>query len=213
MIEQIPSPLATVRSGYPKLLQEGFLVRFTQVWPETLSFVSGKTFEIQKTNVVPYDLHYIIPGNDFRDVDISNQAGGENLYPTSTKTLYQMAVGFKPANALCILYIPAGEYAKRLEQASMVNNLTLPTLRYLGAIKPEDSPYDDKRLFIYSVYHLEPLIMRLYVDAGVLFDKVVLGLDINKCYLKELPRPTPEQLAKAKVIQYYSETRWGGTGG
>lgn len=212
MIDQLPSPLATVRSGYPKLLQPGFIVRFTDVWPVELEHVSGKTFEIQKTNVVPYDLHYILPTADYRDVDISNQAGGENIYPTSVKTLYEITVGFKPANVLCGLYIPAGEYAKRLEAASMVPTVTSATLRYLGAIKPEDSPYDDHTLYIYAVYKLEPLIMRLYIDGGIDFEKVVMGLNVNKCYLKQIT-PTPEQASRAKVIPYYSEDRWGGTGG
>jgi hypothetical protein len=212
LIDQLPSPLATVRSGYPKLLQQGFVVKFTSVWPVSLEHVSGKTFEIEKTNVVPYDVHHIIPGGDYRDVDISNQAGGELLYPTSTKTLYEMTCGFKPANMLCHLYIPAGEYAKRLEAASMVPNVASVTLRYLGAIKPEDSPYDDHTLYIYSVFNLEPLIMRWYVDAGVDFDKCVMGVNVNKCRLKEIT-PTPEQAARAKEIPYYSEDRWGGTGG
>ena len=89
----------------------------------------------------------------------------------------------------------------------MVPNVASPTLRYLGARKPEDSPYDDKRIFIYSVKDLEPLLLRVFVDNGVGFEKCILGLIVNKCYLKEIA-PTAEQLAKALKIQYYSELRW-----
>lgn len=207
MIEYVPSPMATVTSGVPKLLQEGSYVRFTDKWPVELNFVSGKTFLITKTNEVPYDLHYIIPTNDYTDVDFSNQGDGVNLYPTETNTLYQVALGFKPANLLADIYIPAGEYCQRLQQPSMVPTLSSNTLRYLGAFKPVDSPYFDKRMFFYFVYHLEPLIMRLYVDYGIDYDKVVLGLTINKCFLQQIS-PTPEQLSKAKVLHYYSELRW-----
>ena len=109
MIEQRPMPLATVAPGVPKLLQEGFYVKFTDKWPVTLPHVSGKFFTIDRTNEVPYDLSYILPTNDYRDVDLSNAAGGENIYPENTKTLYEVALGFKPGNYLVHFYIPAGE--------------------------------------------------------------------------------------------------------
>ncbi|GAH19724.1 unnamed protein product, partial [marine sediment metagenome] len=66
MLELKPQPLATVSPPVPKLLQEGFFVRFTDQWPLTLPHVKGKTFQIEKTNQVPYDLSYIIPANDYR---------------------------------------------------------------------------------------------------------------------------------------------------
>jgi len=215
MIELRPMPEATVTPGQPKLLQEGFFVRFTDVWPVTLPHVSGKFFRIARTNEVPYDLHYILPINDYRDVDFSNSAGGENIYPENTKTLYEVAMGFKLANALFHFYIPAGEYVSRLEQAGMVPNVALTTLRYLGARKPEDSPYDDKRIFLYFVKDLEPFIMRVYIDSGqpsdgddAGFEKVVVGLTVNKCYLEEIKAPTAEQWAKSKCLLYYSQLRW-----
>ena len=207
MLQLKPQPLATVSPPVPKLLQEGFFVRFTDQWPLTLPHVKGKTFQVEKTNQVPYDLSYIIPANDYRDVDLSNAAGGENIYPENTKTLYQILLGFKLGNFLVHFYIPAGEYVHRLEQAGMVPNVASATLRYLGARKPEDSPYDDKRIFIYTVKDLEPLLARVFVDNGVDFEKCILGLVVNKCYLKEIT-PTAEQLAKALVIKYYTEIRW-----
>ncbi len=207
MLQLKPQPLATVSPPVPKLLQEGFFVRFTDQWPLTLPHVKGKTFQVEKTNQVPYDLSYIIPANDYRDVDLSNAAGGENIYPENTKTLYQILLGFKLGNFLVHFYIPAGEYVHRLEQAGMVPNVASATLRYLGARKPEDSPYDDKRIFIYTVKDLEPLLARVFVDNGVDFEKCILGLVVNKCYLKEIT-PTAEQLAKALVVKYYTEIRW-----
>ncbi|MBA7553990.1 hypothetical protein ES705_46600 [subsurface metagenome] len=164
MLELKPMPEATVTPGVPKLLQEGFYVRFTDVWPDTLSEVKGKLFQIEKTNQVPYDISRIIPEDDFCDLDLSNSSGGENIYPKNSKTLYETLIGFKPGNYLVHFYIPAGEYLHRLEQAGMVPDVTNATRKYLGARKPEDSPYDDKRIFFYSVKDLEPLILRTYVD-------------------------------------------------
>lgn len=207
MLELKPMPEATVSPGVPKLLQEGFYVRFTDQWPLTLPHVKGKCFQVDKTNQVPYDITRIIPGGNYCDVDMSNATGGENIYPENTKTLYESILGFKPGNYLVHFYIPAGEYVHRLEQAGMVPNVASATLRYLGARKPEDSPYDDKRIFIYSVKDLEPLILRLLVDTGVDYCKIVIGLLVNKCYLKEIT-PTSEQLSRAKVIRYYPELRW-----
>ena len=207
MLELKPQPLATVSPPIPKLLQEGFYVRFTDQWPLTLPHVKGKTFQVDKVNQVPYDITRIIPGGNYCDVDLSNATGGENIYPENTKTLYETILGFKPGNYLVHFYIPAGEYVHRLEQAGMVPNVASATLRYLGARKPEDSPYDDKRIFMYSVKDLEPLILRLLVDNGVAWEKMVLGLVVNKCYLKQIT-PTAEQLARAKKIDYYTELRW-----
>jgi len=218
MIELRPMPEATVTPGQPKMLQEGFFVRFTDVWPVTLPHVSGKFFTIARTNEVSHDIHHILPMNDYRDVDLSNSAGGENIYPENTRTLYEVALGFKPGNYLVHFYIPAGEFVHRLEQAGMVPNVANVTLRYLGAIKPEDSPYNDKRIFLYFVKDLEPLILRTYVDSGqpsgdivhtvTGYEKCVFGLTINKCYLEEIKAPSAEQWAKSKKLLYYSELRW-----
>ena len=208
MLELKPQPLATVSPPVPKILQEGYFVRFTDMWPDTLSEVKGKLFQIEKTNQVPYDISRIIPQSDYCDIDLSNSSGAENIYPENTKTLYETLIGFKPGNYLVHFYIPAGEYLHRLEQTGMVPDVSSTTRKYLGARKPEDSPYDDKRIFSYSVKDLEPLILRTYVDTGIDYEKVVIGLLVNKCYLKQILSPTAEQMRLAKVIQYYTELRW-----
>ena len=208
MIELKPTAQATVSSGVPKLLQENYFVKFTDMWPAELSYVSGKFFQIEKTNQVPYDLSYILPTNDYRDVDLSNAGGGENIYPENTSTLYEVALGFKPGNYMVHFFIPAGEAVSRLEQASMAPNVASATRRYLGARKPEDSPYDDKRIFMYFVKDIEPLILRVFVDTGIDFEKCVLGLLVNRCRIKQIATPTAEQLRLAKTLRYYSELRW-----
>lgn len=208
MLDLKESPLATVSPGVPKLLQEGYFVRFPDNWPAELSNIRGKTFQVNVTNQVPYDLSYIIPSDDYRDVDLSNAASGENLYPENINTLYEVVIGFKPGNYMTHIYVPAGEAVSRLEQASMNPSVASATLRYLGAIKPSDSPYDDKRLFLYFIKNVEPMIFRLFVDTGQDFEKCVLGITVNKCRLAQLASPTPDQQRLAKVIKYYSELRW-----
>jgi hypothetical protein len=208
LIEFLPSPKATVSPGQPRLLQKGFFVKFTNEWPDTLPYVKGKFFQIARTNQVNHDLSYILPSGNYRDVDFSNQVGGVNLYPENTKSLFEVALGFKKDNYQVQFYIPAGEFVNRLEQAGMVPNVASATLKYLGAFKPEDSPYEDKRILLYFLKDLEPLIARTFVDTGCDFAKVVFGLTINKCYLEEMKTPTADQLARARTVLYYSEMRW-----
>lgn len=216
MIEYLPIPEATVGATLPKLLQKGFFVKFTNEWPDTLPHVKGKFFKIARVNEVNYDIPYILPSGNYRDVDFSNQAGGVNLYPENTKSLFEVALGFKKGNYQVQFYIPAGEFVNRLEQAGMVPNVASATLKYLGAFKPEDSPYEDKRILLYFVKDLEPLLARVFVDTGqgpvvvpnLAFEKIVLGVTVNKCYLEEMKAPSAEQLAKCKTIDYYSTLRW-----
>jgi len=208
MIQYLPTPEATVGATLPKLLQKGFFVKFTDEWPDTLPHVKGKFFKIARVNEVNQDLSYILPSNDFRDLDFSNQTGGVNLYPENTRTLYEVALGFKKGNYQVQFYIPAGEFVSRLEQAGMVPDVTVAARKYLGAFKPEDSPYEDKRILLYFVKDLEPLIARTFVDTGCDFCKCVFGITVNKCYLEEMRTPTSEQLARSKEILYYSQLRW-----
>jgi len=216
LIQYLPTPEATVGATLPKLLQKGFFVKFTDAWPDTLPHVMGKFFKVARVNEVNQDLSYILPSNDYRDVDFSNQTGGVNLYPENTRTLYEVALGFKPGNYQVQFYIPAGEFVNRLEQAGMTPDVTVVARKYLGAFKPEDSPYEDKRILLYFVKDLEPLIARTFVDTGqgpvavpnIAFEKCVLGVTVNKCYLEEMKTPTAEQLARAKTLSYYSELRW-----
>ena len=217
MLELVPKPQFTVVVP-PKMLQEGYLVNFTQGWPSTLAHVHDKTFRIEAVNQVPYDLNYIIPAADYRDVDFSNGSGNyqESVYPNKTETLFEVSIGLgpmwdpdePPPNYLVHFYIPADRHINYLEYAGMTPDVSSTTLRYLGARKPADSPYVEPRIKVYFVKDLAPLIARVYVLAGVDYEKCVLGLTINKCRLREVEAPTDEQKLKAKVIRYYDELRW-----
>ncbi len=194
----------------PKLLQEGYLVHFPTTWPSTNDWVSGKTFRLDATVQVPYDLSYIIPTGDYRDVDFSNGTGTfqESITPGNNKTLFEVALGFKPGQFIAEFFIPAGKSLHRLEFAQMEPDITNAKRLFLGAFTHKDSPYDDPRIKMYFIKDQTALIMRLYVHAGVDYEKIVAGLTVNKCKLREIQEPTQDDLKKAKVIRYYEELRW-----
>lgn len=213
MLELVPKPQFSVVIP-PKTLQEGYLVYFDSDWPSTHNAIREKTFRIDAVNQVPYDLSYILPtgavGTVYRDVDFSNGSGAfqEKVYPENQNSLFEVLVGFKPGNYLSHWYVPAGKSVHNLEYAQMYPDLTNATRRYLGARQPKDSPYEDPRIKLYFVKDLAPIIMRLYVLAGVDFEKIVVGLTLNKCLMRELEAPTDEQKLKAKVIRYFDYLRW-----
>jgi len=209
MLELVPKPQFSVVIP-PKTLQEGYLVTFSSDWPSTHVAIREKTCRIDAVNQVPYDLSYIIPTGDFRDVDFANGSGTfkENIYPENQNSLFEVLLGFKPGNFLSHWYIPAGKSVHNLEYAQMYPDLTNVKRKYLGARQPKDSPYDDPRIKLYFVKDLAPMIMRLYVLGGVDFEKVVTGLTVNKCQMREITLPTEDQKLKAKVIRYYDYLRW-----
>lgn len=194
----------------PRLLQEGYLVTFPSSWPATYSNVTGKTFRIEVVVQNPYDLGYIIPTADYRDIDFSNGTGTfqEGLYPENAITLYEIAIGWKPGAFINEFFIPATRSINRLEYAGMEPDVTDSKKRYLGAYTYKDSPYDNPQIKFYAVQKLTPLIMRQYVLAGVDYEKCVTGLIINRCKMAVIANPSQDQLQKAKVIRYYEELKW-----
>ena len=194
----------------PKLLQEGYLVTFPTTWPATYKWVTGKTFRLDAVVQTPYDLAYKIPTGDYRDVDFSNGTGTfqESVYPENTISLFEVAIGFKPGHFIAEFFIPAGKTLHRLEYAQMEPDITHAKRLFLGAFQDKDSPYDDPRIRAYFVKDFTPLIMRLYVKAGIDYEKIIAGLTVNRCKLREIETPSQEQIQKAKVIRYYDELRW-----
>jgi hypothetical protein len=138
---------------------------------------------------------------------LDNSAAGLKLYPANPGVLYQIALGLKPGNYLVHLHVPVNNYVYTLGESSMYPDVTSATLKYLGAKKPEDSPHTAPLWFLYAIKNAPAFIMRLYVDAGVDFDKVTVEFNINKCQLEEIEKPTPEQLDKALLLRWYEEYR------
>lgn len=194
----------------PKLLQEGYLVYFPTTWPSTYTAHRGKMFQLGPVVPIPYDLSYKLFASDYRDVDFSNGDGDfqESIYPEQDVSLFEVLVGFKPGSFITEWFIPADRSLHRLEYAQMEPDITDAKKLYLGAFKASDSPYEDPRIKLYFIRKFTPLIMRTYILPGVDFEKVVVGLTVNRCKLTLIDSPSEDQKAKAKVIRYYDEFRW-----
>ena len=93
-------------------------VHFSQAWPDTHKWARGKYFKVIRTQLVNYPASYILPGDDYADVDLSNAAAGIKLYPTSEGVLYEIALGMKPGDYLLHIFIPKDRYIHSLADPS-----------------------------------------------------------------------------------------------
>ena len=207
------SPLVARVATYVKpedlLLTKGAWVKFSAQHKK--SWARGKLFEVIDTPMlVNYPVSYILPGDDYKDIDLSNATGGLNLYPEAEYVLYQIALGFKPGDYIVHIYISGTDkYIYRLAETSMYPDISSATLKYLGAFDPESSPFDAPLLFLYAIKGVDPIYLRPYVLEGVDYEKVTMLFKINKCKLREIENPTEEQLERALYIPYYEElTGW-----
>ncbi|MGA2160174.1 MAG: hypothetical protein ABSG90_13295 [Dehalococcoidia bacterium] len=199
----------------------GDLLTFSTAWPAgKIGITPGLIYRVKWHQEVPYDLHYIIPENDWKDVDISDPTSysaapntPEMLYPYGTKdTLYQILVGLKPFNGMLHLYMPENQWILALEYTkmypsndAMTPGSSDPKRKYIGSIKWYDSPYYDPRLKIVTVYNMLPFYLRFLMDLGD-YEKVIAPLIVNHCQLEDVTKDaTAEQKAKAQVIRYVTE--------
>ncbi|MGA2160520.1 MAG: hypothetical protein ABSG90_15060 [Dehalococcoidia bacterium] len=188
---------------------------FSNAWPNQLGIFPGHTYQVVWREDVPYDLDFIIQAADWKDVNLADAQGGppatsgvENLYPYGTNnTLYQMLIGFKPGNYMVHLYMPSDQYILGLEYTQMYpsdTNMASPKYKYIGSIKPEDSPHYDPRLKLVTVYNMLPFYLRFLVDTGD-DEKCIANMIINHCQLKDVTATaTPEQKLK-NIIRYVTE--------
>jgi hypothetical protein len=207
------SPLLARVNTYVKpedlLLQKGSWVNFSNLF--TQPWAKGNLFEVAEEPVlVRYARSYTLPASDWKDLDLSNATNGLNLYPGDEDVLYQIAIGFKPGEYLTHVYIPKDKPIYRLGESSMYpvtdsGSTDYATLKYLGAYNPGDSPYDSPLLFLYAIKDVTAFYLRPLILEGVDYDKVTIGFYINKCKLKEIEKPSKEQLERAKRIEYYTE--------
>jgi len=162
---------------------------FTEQWPSEF-WCSGKYYHIEKSVLVNYDRGYIIPGDDHKDIDISNETGALGLYPTRAGIVYEILVGLKPGNYQVGVYIPGpNDYLLALGKSDMYPDLTKVEKRYLAFITPEDSPYDNPLLKLWAIADMPSWLLKVYVRPGVDFEKFVLGFRINKMQVKEISKP------------------------
>ena len=188
----------------PRILGIDDLVMFSPHWPQGLGISPGQTYKVEYSQQVPYDLNYILPGNDYRDVNFSNEEAGEKLYPTQSESLFEILIGLKEGNFSISPYMPIDQPVFTLEHTEMRPSVIDPKRRYLGAIRPENSPADDPRIKLYTVLRLTPFFWRVFVDQGD-YEKCTLSLIINRLKIEKIEQPTPEQLKKARKLPYITE--------
>jgi len=189
----------------PKVLLPGHNVQFSQGFPSALDFIKGKTVKISKTTQVSYELSSILPALHYLDVNLSNEDSGQKLYPESTDEFYETLVGFKSGNWFALLYFPSNQPVYRLGYNTMTPVISDASLKYIGAIRPEDSPVNNPILKLYTFYKLSPIIARITVDDGIDFDKMTMVISINKCKFEEY---TPQKGEPVKYIPYLTELQW-----
>jgi len=188
----------------PKVLLPGHNIQFSNRFPDGLDHVKGKTFRITKTAQVNYELSWILPELHYKDINLSNEDAGEKLYPEATDEVYETLIGFKPGNYFTLIYFPADQPIYRLGYYSMTPLIASASLKYLGAVKPEDSPVGTPTLKLYTVYKLKPFIFRISIDNGVEYEKITWVITINKCKLETVPAP----VEPVKYIPYIDELKW-----
>lgn len=201
MIELRPVEVPTTR---PKVLLPGHWVKFSNNFPSSLN-VGGKTFSIAKQQQVGYPRSLKVKEACYVDLNLSNDDGQEYLYPDIADHLYETLIGFKPGNFMCHVYFPADYPLYRLDYPEMSPLISSATLKYLGAIKPEDSPVDNPIFKLYTVYNLKPIILRMIADDGVDYEKITIEFTINRCLLQA---GTPPPGSTVKLIQYLDEIKW-----
>lgn len=202
MIELRPVEVPTAR---PKILLVDHWVKFSANFPDYLKHVKNKTFRIARQVQVAYELSYILKEACYKDINLSNEDTGVKLYPDADDNLYEMLIGFKPGNYYIIPYFPADQPIYRLDYATMTPLVSDAALKYLGTIKPADSPAEDPKFKLYLVHELKPVILRLVADDGVDYEKITMEILINRCNMSE---ETPEEKVPVKKVEYLDALKW-----
>lgn len=208
MIEVRPTEVFAGVQPRPKILLVDHWVRFSNNFPDSLNHVKGKTARISKQQQVTYELSWMVKENCYIDVNLSNEDAGKKLYPNVSDNLYEMLIGFKPGNYFCQVYFPADYPIFQLDHTDMTPLITNDTYKYLGAIKPTDSPAEDPIFKLYLVYDLNPIILRLYADDGVAYEKMSIEFLINRCKMDFITPLPPHVIPKS--ILYLDEIKWMG---
>lgn len=202
MIELRPTEVPTTR---PKILLVGQNVKFSDKFPDYLSHVKGQSFKVAKQTQVTYELSWIIKEATYLDVNLSNEDTGKKLFPDAGDNLYETLIGIKPCNGYIIPYFPAEQPLYRLDYPTMTPLVSDAALKYLGIIRPEDSPVDNPILRLYTLYDLKPIILRLVADDSVDYSKITLEFLINRCKMEKY---SPKEGETVKFLEYLDELKW-----
>lgn len=212
MIELRPPGVTVESKGQPRILLPGYYVKFSGKFPSDIG-VANKAYRITKQVQVTFPRSFIIKENCYVDVNLSNDdGGGERLYPYAPESLYEMLIGLKPGNWYLIPYFPANQPIYRLDYSTMLPTMADGKLRYLGIVRPADSPafdpeYPDRAptFKLYLPYRLKPMYLRVVCDGGVDHEKCTLQFTINRCQMEEAAPPAG---VTPKPIEYLDELKW-----
>lgn len=163
---------------------------FTEAWPDAQKWAKNKYWEIKETVIVFYPVGYRLPGDDQKNLDLSNATAGLKLYTESDGIAYEILVGLKPGNYQIGVYIPGvNDYLLALGDSSMYPDLTDTEKRHLATISPDDSPFDNPLLKLWAVNNMAAWILKVDMLPGVDYDTAILGFKIAKHRLEEIPKP------------------------
>lgn len=185
---------------------------FTDKWPGTTEqWLSGKYFQINQTAIVEYPYGSAgLPGDDYEWFDMENANYAPSgftalsLYPNSANIAYEILIGMKPGNYQAALYIPGtSDYLLALGYPSQHPDITSSTLKYLGSFRPEDSPWENPQIKVWTVYQMTTLLLQIYADNGQDYEKPILKFTVAKHRLSALQQPP----AVYDTIRYYTEFR------
>ena len=200
MYELLTTPAIQQATWKTRLHTVGQNLYFTPAW-EPHAWARDKYFRITESVLVPWDRGFIIPGNDHKDLDLSNARDGLLLYPEAEKIVYEILIGLKPGNYQVGLYIPGVmDYLLALADVVAYPDLTDPVKRYLAVITPEDSPYHNPLLKIWAITNMAKWILKVYVRLGVDYEKCIIGFRVAKHRLTEIP---PAEVYT--TIKYFTE--------
>ena len=204
MIELRPAGVTLETKAQPRILLPGWWVRFVG-FPDYLSSVKDKTMRIVKQVQVHYELSYILKEATYLDINLSNEDTGVKLFPDAGDNLYELIIGLKPWNGYILPYFPASQPIYRLDYPTMSPLPSDSALKYLGTIRPSDSPVENPTFKLYLMYELKPVILRLVCDDGVDWDKCTLEFLVNRCQLAE---GKPPDNVSPKEITYLDALKW-----
>jgi hypothetical protein len=205
MIELRPAGVTTEIKSQPRILLPGYWVKFSDKFPDYLSHVKGKAFQIDRQVQVTYELSWIIREACYKDINLSNEDTGQKLFPDVADNLYEMLIGFKPGNYYIIPYFPADQPIYRLDYPTQTPLVSDSALKYLGTIKPADSPVENPTFKLYLVYELKPVILRIVADDACDYTKITWEILINRCHMVE--GKVPENVTP-KPIEYLDNLKW-----
>ncbi|MCL7412617.1 MAG: hypothetical protein M8353_03245 [ANME-2 cluster archaeon] len=178
-------------------------LHFPGAWPGTHDWAAGKYFEVISSVLVTYARSFVIPGSDYKDIDLSNATAGMKLYPDDKGQVHEILVGLKPGDYTVIPYIPSGKYLATLPDSTMVPDVSSATLKYLNAKKPEDSPAENPTMKLWSLKDMQAWVLRLLALEGTDYEKITLEFKINRLRLREIKKPNVYT-----TIPWHEELRW-----